>query len=268
MYSNLHWAVVCLCIYPGSADDGCFTAVLNRRATFIVASGDSLSLSCVVQHCGHPFTWRWVWTNSTDEEFSSVQSADHLRVTREDLSPAQTRLVLDLLRVREENEGSYGCSVRWETHETEQGHLMFVNVTAARPFDRTLNRILICSAAVLCVFIALGLVFCLRSKVTPQTLRRKFTSVTSSHAKPRPSAETHAPLQQSTPRPPPRRQAREKDKMSSTKTPGPSPQKTEVVYADISQDALVRQQQRRRLGESPQPTVYSSVRFTQLQTRE
>ncbi|KAK7882526.1 hypothetical protein WMY93_028700 [Mugilogobius chulae] len=238
-----------------AADEACSKAVLNRRAVFTAVRGQSLSLSCVVQHCGDSFTWKWIWKNSTDDTFRSVQTTDLRRLTRNDLSTNQSRLVLDLLRVNESDEGSFGCSVQWETHEVEQGHLMLVNVTEAVPFSRTsLHRILVCTGAVLCVSIVLALVICLRSKVTPQT-RRKLSPVTSS----RPSTEYQAPQQQSTPQPPPRKHPPQKHKKTAAaKAP---PQKTEVVYADISQDALL-QQQRRVKQQQQQSTVYSSVRFT------
>ncbi|KAJ0063909.1 hypothetical protein NL108_013630 [Boleophthalmus pectinirostris] len=259
MYWNLLYANICLCmLFLGAAAENCFTAVLNRRATLNVVTGESLSLSCVVQHCGEKFKGKWIWKNSTDEPFRSLQSNEYLSLKNEDLSANQTRLSLHLLTVKESNEGFYGCSVEWDSQEMEQGHLMFVNVTVAVPSDRTvLHGILICICTFICVIIIVGLVFRQRSKVVP--FCRKFAPLTSPRPTPQHSVEYQAPLQQSTPQPPPRRHAPQKDRVISKKAPQP-PQKTEVVYADISQDALLRQQQ--RVNDSQQSTVYSSVRFT------
>lgn len=264
MLYHLLGAIGFLCILSLDADaEDCFKSVLNRRETYSVASGDSLSLSCIVQHCGDPFTWKWVWKNSTDENLGSVLRNDRNSLTSEDLSVNKTRLILDVGRVSEWDEGFYGCRVEWGSAEVDQGHLMYVNVTAALSTDRkVLHRILVCFAAALFLIVLLGLAFCLRSKVKPQSLHGKFTPleslVTSPGPTPRPSAEYQAPLHQSTPQPPPRRKAPQKHSTSSENAP--DQQKTEVVYADISQDAL-RQKQRVKQSEQPS-TVYSSLRFT------
>lgn len=54
---------------------------------------------------------------------------DRHRLTRGSVSGNQTNLDLNLLRVLRSDEGSYKCSVTWEDDDTDQGNLMYVNVT-------------------------------------------------------------------------------------------------------------------------------------------
>lgn len=259
MYRYLLSAISSLCILSLGADAEDCKSVRNRRQTYNAVFGESLSLSCIVQHCGDTYTWKWIWKNSTDDTFDSVPKNIRHTLTSEELSANKTQLFLDIEKVSDLDEGCYGCRVEWSSLEVEQGHLMCVNVTAAVSTDRkVLHRILVCFAVVLCLTVILGLVFCLRSKVRPRSRHRKFTPVTSPQSMPRPSAEYQTPLHQSTPQPPPRRNAPEKHSASFKKAPQ-RPKQTEVVYADISQDAL-RQQQRVKLSEQPS-TVYSSLRF-------
>ncbi|XP_033486576.1 uncharacterized protein LOC117259380 isoform X2 [Epinephelus lanceolatus] len=111
-----------------------------------------------------------------------------------------------------------------------------------------LHRVLVCASASLCLPIILGLAYCLSSKVKPQTLPRTL----STHA----AVYTDQP--HPAPQPPPRCPVPQKHSKSPRKAAPKSRQKTEVVYADISQDAL-----RQGATRAPdQSTVYSSLRFS------
>lgn len=70
----------------------------------------------------------WVWKNTTSQTFTAVNFDRH-RLTRVSVSGNQTNLDLNLLRVLRSDEGSYKCSVTWEDDDTDQGNLMYVNVT-------------------------------------------------------------------------------------------------------------------------------------------
>ncbi|KAF0030770.1 hypothetical protein F2P81_017501 [Scophthalmus maximus] len=116
---------------PGLRAEECSQAVLARRGTSYVQEGGSLSLLCVVQHCGDAWTGDWMKKNSTDAKFSTVKNSDdgpHL--TSVPLSENETHLVLSFPRVNRLDEGSYGCRVTWGQGITDMGHLMYVNVTA------------------------------------------------------------------------------------------------------------------------------------------
>ncbi|KAL7400151.1 hypothetical protein ABVT39_007209 [Epinephelus coioides] len=238
--------ISCLCLlHTGLSVEECSQDVLATRETFYVPAGGSQSLSCVVQHCGHNWEGTWIRTNSTGEELSVRH-----RVRNVTLSANETKLILDLLSVTQLDEGSYGCKVKWANGETQQGNLKYVNVTAAVTSQRTvLHRVLVCASASLCLPIILGLAYCLSSKVKPQTLPRTL----STHA----AVDTDQP--HPTPQPPPRCPVPQKRSKSPCKAAPKSRQKTEVVYADISQDAL-RQQGATRAPD--QSTVYSSLRFS------
>ncbi|XP_039986354.1 uncharacterized protein si:dkey-52l18.4 [Xiphias gladius] len=224
MHNYLLSAISCLCILPtGLGAEECSQVVLAKRDVFYVPEGGSLSLSCVVQHCGDTWTGNWMWRNSTDELFSTIENSARHRLTNVNLSVNETRLDLNFLRVIQLDEGSYGCTVTWGQGDTDQGHLMYVNITAAVPSQRNLlHRVLVYAGAFLCLPLILGLACCL----SPVPQKRS----TSSH-----------------------------------KAPPKFQQEVEVVYADISKDAL---RQQRATRESAQSTVYSSVKFPLLQSKQ
>lgn len=242
MYDYLLCAISWVWIlHAGVWAEECSQGVLGRRETHHVPAGGSLSLSCEVQHCGDTWTGTWRWKNSTHEEFSTVEESTRHHLTNKTLSANSTRLELKILRAELLDEGSYQCSVVWGEGNTEQGHLLNVNITAAVPPQRVVwHRVLICAGAFLCLPVVLGLARCLSSEVKHQLL---------------PAAPLYTAVQTNTPRsapqPPPRRhKARPKHQ-----------QKAEIVYADISQDAL-RQQEHGATRENAQSTVYSAVRFS------
>ncbi|XP_030007927.1 uncharacterized protein LOC115431590 [Sphaeramia orbicularis] len=257
MYVYLLRAISCLCILSiGIGAEECSQAVLNRRESFYVPVGGSLSLSCVVQHCGDPWNGTWIWRNSTVDKFSIVESTAHHHLTSLHLSDNQTRLVLSFPSVSQLDEGSYGCNVKWHEGESDQGHLQYVNITAALSSHRPmLHRVLVCVAASLCFPIILGLAHCLSSEVKSQPHPRIQNILVTE------PVVVHRDRQYlMAPHPPPRRPVPQKHSSASSKrAPLKRQQRPEVVYADLSQDAL-RQQAATR--EPPQSTVYTSVRFT------
>ncbi|KAI4815442.1 uncharacterized protein [Pseudochaenichthys georgianus] len=241
MHYHLLSAISCLCLLHAVAEE-CSQVVLADRETLDVPAGGSLSLSCVVQHCGGAWTGDWIRRNSTEENLIFRH-----HVTKVNLSANQTKLILNVLNVHKSDEGSYGCSVTWAQDDTEQGNLKYVNVTAAVSSQRSvLHRILVCAAAALSLPVILGLARCLSSEVKPLPLpRTRFPPSAASRNQPHPAPQLPPiPMKRST---------------SSHKAIPMARQKTEVVYADISQDAL------RQPGVTKKPdqsTVYSSLRFS------
>lgn len=250
MSNYLLRAISCLCLlHTGVHAEPCIQGVLAKAKTFNVTAGGSLTLSCVVQHCGDTWTGSWMWTNSTDVKSRAVRESMRHRLTKVMLSANKTQLILNFLSLSQSDEGFYGCRVVWGQGDTEEGHFMHVNVTAAVPSQRrVLHRVLVCAGACLCLPIILGLARCLSSKVKPQPLPRTLSTHAAAYRdQPHPA-----------PQPPPRCPVPQKRSTSSHKAAPRSQQKAEVVYADISQGAL-RQQGATR--EPAQPTVYSSLRF-------
>ncbi|KAM9853450.1 uncharacterized protein ACBR49_004265 isoform 1-T1 [Aulostomus maculatus] len=227
----------------------CSQGVLAKRETFNASAGGSLSLSCVVQHCGGDWTSNWIWKNSSNDQLRVVSNSGRHHITSETLSANQTRKLLTIQRLRKTDDGYYGCRVLWGQGQSDQGHLMFVNVTAGVLSQRSvLHRVMVCASACLCLLIFLGLARCL-------------SSGTKSHPPPR-AQFTHAAAEYSeqlVPNPPPRCPIPHKHATSSNRVPYKSQQKTEVVYADISQNALSQQAV---TSEPAQSTIYSSVRFS------
>lgn len=114
----------------GVRAEDCSKAVLAKRQTYNVPVGGSLSLSCVVQHCGDTWSGSWIWKNSTDDTFRTVEATVGRHLTSVELSPNEIQLGLDLANVTKLDEGSYGCSVQWSQGAVDKGHLTDVNVTA------------------------------------------------------------------------------------------------------------------------------------------
>lgn len=250
MYDYLLCVICCVWILQtGFCDEECSQGILARRGAYDVPAGGSLSLSCVVQHCGDTWTGTWMWKNSTFEKFSTVKESARHRLTNVTLSANKTQLVLKLLRADPLDEGSYQCSVTWGAGNSERGHLTNVNITAAVTSERIFwHRVVICAGAFLCFPVVVGLAYCLSSKVKHQLLptAQLYTAV---EGNPPPSS----------PQPPPRRPVPQKRKTTPSKVRPKHQQNIEVVYADISQDAL---RQQRATREPTQSTVYSSVRFS------
>ncbi|XP_072247871.1 uncharacterized protein [Leuresthes tenuis] len=112
-----------------------------------------------------------------------------------------------------------------------------------------LHRVLVCAGASLCLPVILGLARCLSSEVKPQPLPRiQATYTVVNKKRPQP-----APL------PLPRRPIPQKRNIPTHKAPPKLQQKTEVVYADISQETLRQQEVMTKPG---QATVYSSLKFS------
>ncbi|KAM6987726.1 uncharacterized protein LKV04_010538 [Tautogolabrus adspersus] len=255
--TQLHYyllsTISCLFFLQSGLCEECSKAVLARRLTVHVTAGGSLSLSCVVKHCGDTWKGDWMWRNSTEEKTVYVikESVRH-GLSSVMLSADETRLTLYILRVNQSDEGSYGCKVKWDEGETDQGHWTYVKITAALPLQRSVShRVFVCAGASFCLPIILGLARFMSSQVKPQPLPTH-DAVYRNQPHPTPHPPTrclptlkHKPVKQ-------------KCSSSSQRAP-PKPQKnTEVVYADISQEALSQQGATR---EPAQSTVYSSLKF-------
>ncbi|XP_029964752.1 uncharacterized protein LOC115400843 [Salarias fasciatus] len=248
--------ISCVCMFQaGLSDEDCDQAILARRQVMPVPAGGALSLTCVVRHCGLNWTGTWLWKNSTDEQFSTVKDTERHHLIKVTLSAHEAQLTLKIMGVNPADEGSYGCFVTWGKGNSDTGNLMYVNVTAAELSRRDfLPRILICAGVFLCLPIILGLACFLSSEVKPQLLPRAEFIYSALYG-----GELHL-----APRPPPRLPAPQERSSSSHKVsknvpvPPRSHQKTEVVYADISQDAL---QHQGAMKEPVQSTVYSLLKF-------
>ncbi|XP_041656348.1 uncharacterized protein si:dkey-52l18.4 [Cheilinus undulatus] len=244
----LLFAISCLCfLHSAHCVGDCTHAVRAKRLTSHVAPGGSLSLSCVVKHCGEKWIGDWIWRNST--EVYTIKESERHRLSNTTLSAEETRLYLNILTINQSDEGSYGCSVKWHQGSTDQGHLTYLNVTAAVPSQRiVLHRVFVCAGALLCLPIILGLAWFLSSRVKPQLL-----PLHEAEYRDQPELSPGlAPLYSQ-----PQKYKPDKQDHSSTSEREPQ-KKTEVVYADISQDAL---RQKRAIRQPDQSTVYSSLRF-------
>ncbi|XP_047247648.1 uncharacterized protein si:dkey-52l18.4 [Girardinichthys multiradiatus] len=251
MYEFLLSAISCLFIFQGGVfSEECSQGVIGKRMALFAPAGSSLSLFCVVQHCGGQWTGNWIWENQTDSTSAAVTNSARHDVTSVTLDVNKTKLDLKIGNVVQSDEGSYRCNVKWSDGSSDVSHWMQVNVTKGVAFQRTLlHRALVCTCAFLCLPVILGLARCLSSKVKPQPDPRAEVL----HAAERRDS-SHEP-----PQPPPRRPVPKKRTAPPQKAPQTSQQKPELLYADISQDALRNQ---RDVRGPINPTIYSSVRFS------
>ncbi|CAI5694386.1 uncharacterized protein si:dkey-52l18.4 isoform X1 [Oreochromis niloticus] len=255
MYTYLLGVICFVCIFQaGLCAEECQLSILAKRDMDYVPEGDSLSLSCVVQHCGNNWTAAWMWENSTYDFRKPVKESERHHLTNKTISASQTKLFLNIQSVNQSDEGSYGCMVVWDTGVSENGHRTHVNITAALitgPSPRKLlHRVLICACALLCLPIILELARCLSSEVKPQPLPRAQVIYEVPYA-------TQPTIL--APQPPPRCPVPQKCKAYPPKAPPKVKRKPEVMYAVISQGALKQQRATRQPAQSA--TVYSSLRF-------
>ncbi|PWA20453.1 hypothetical protein CCH79_00003588, partial [Gambusia affinis] len=155
--------ISCLCIFQGECSQGVF----GKRETFFVPAGGSLSLSCVVQHCGGNWTGNWKRENLTTS--ATVENSARHSFTIDPVSANRSQLHLKILSVRQSDEGLYKCNVKWRDGSHDVSHWMQVNVTKGVAFERKLlHRVLVCTGAFLCLPVILGLARCLSSEVKQQ----------------------------------------------------------------------------------------------------
>ncbi|KAM4565592.1 uncharacterized protein PAE49_009561 [Odontesthes bonariensis] len=254
MYDFLLRAISCVCIvHVGLGAEKCIQGVLARSETFYVPEGSTLSLSCVLQHCEGNWTDKWKWEHSSHSATYIIKESSRTHLVSVILTTNTTQLDLQILRVNKSDEGSYRCSVTWGAGRTEVGHWMHVNITKAASCQRNLfHRLLVCAGASLCLPVILGLARCLSSEVKPQPHPR-IQAIYAAVNKNRPQPAPRPPL------PLPRRPIPQKRTTPTHKAPPKRQQKTEVVYADISQEALRQQEAPTKPG---QATVYSSLKFS------
>ncbi|KAF6736128.1 Mast/stem cell growth factor receptor kita [Oryzias melastigma] len=241
-------AVSCACVfYLGFSAEACTPAVLAKRGSVFMSEGNTLSLSCTVQHCESTWAGKWKWEKSIDSNSSIVRDSPRHHLMEKTPKASEIQLLLEVQRVEPADMGAYRCSVQWADGSTELGHWTYVNITRVVPTQRkVLHRFLVWAGASLCLPVILGLARCLSSEVKPQPQHRMqviYAKVDKN--------QPHEP-----PRPPPRRSHPQKGRPPAFQGEK-SKQKTELVYADIYQDVKGTRQVVRAPTES---TVYSSVR--------
>ncbi|KAK6295759.1 hypothetical protein J4Q44_G00334720 [Coregonus suidteri] len=237
MYNCLFLSITCLCILPGYDAEECVTSVFAKKRNVNVPKGGTLSLSCVVQHCGDD-GWTGGWGLSTEGQFLLFSPTPRHHLSNVTLTTNRTRLLMDILNVNQSDYGMYHCQITWVEGYTSVGHMTYVNITAAIPptsVRKVYFRVVVyvSTCLVITLVLVLGLACHIRSKVPSQ------------------------PPPIPPPKPPPRSRSVRKDKPP---TPKPNP-KIELVYAALSKDCL-EQQNPNPQREAAQPTVYSSLRLT------
>ncbi|XP_010892077.1 uncharacterized protein si:dkey-52l18.4 isoform X1 [Esox lucius] len=219
----------------GNNAEECVTSVLAKRLSVKVPEGGSLSLSCIVQHCGNG-GWTGGWGLSTGGQFLLVCPSPRHHLSNSTLTTNRTHLHMDILNVNQSDCGMYQCQITWFDGQISVGHMTSVNITAAPqpgPPERKLYyRVAVYFSACLVITLALVLACNIRPKV--------------------PSQHRLQP-----PPVPPRSQS---VRMAQPAMPQPVP-KTELVYAAISKDRLGQQNPNLQRQTEP-PIIYSSLRFT------
>jgi hypothetical protein len=113
----------------GYDSEECVTSVLAKRGSVDVPKGGTLSLSCVVQHCGDD-GWTGGWGLSTEGQFLLFSPTPRHHLSKVTLTTNSTRLIMDILNVNQSDHGMYQCQITWVKGSTSVGHMTYVNITA------------------------------------------------------------------------------------------------------------------------------------------
>lgn len=201
------------------------SSVRASRASKFVPEGSSLELSCEVQHCGVlGWTGGWAFQEMQDTGFTPLTPSERIELSNYSSTANSTHLLIHIHNINQSDAGSYNCMITWPGQLTSNGHVTYVNVTAASvdSLGRNLShRVLLCLSASMCFPLVLGLVWCL----------------TRDHP------------------PPPPVPPRSYTSFSARVIP-----KKELVYAEV---ALKNSRRKNDCPKQvPEPTVYSSVHFS------
>ncbi|XP_010892078.1 uncharacterized protein si:dkey-52l18.4 isoform X2 [Esox lucius] len=113
----------------GNNAEECVTSVLAKRLSVKVPEGGSLSLSCIVQHCGNG-GWTGGWGLSTGGQFLLVCPSPRHHLSNSTLTTNRTHLHMDILNVNQSDCGMYQCQITWFDGQISVGHMTSVNITA------------------------------------------------------------------------------------------------------------------------------------------
>lgn len=105
------------------------TSVFAKRSSVDVPKGGTLSLSCVVQHCGDD-GWTGGWGLSTEGQFLLFSPTPRHHLSKVTLTTNSTRLLMNILNVNQSDHGLYQCQITWVEGSTSVGHMTYVNITA------------------------------------------------------------------------------------------------------------------------------------------
>lgn len=117
----------------------CVTSVLAKRSSVNVPKGGTLSLSCVVQHCGDD-GWTGGWGLSTEGQFLLFSPTPRHHLSKVTLTTNSTRLLMDILNVNQSDHGLYQCQITWVEGYTSVGHMTHVNITKGRYGPSIVNQ--------------------------------------------------------------------------------------------------------------------------------
>lgn len=117
----------------------CVTSVLAKRSSVNVPKGGTLSLSCVVQHCGDD-GWTGGWGLSTEGQFLLFSPTPRHHLSKVTLTTNSTRLLMDILNVNQSDYGMYQCQITWVEGYTSVGHMTHVNITKGRYGPSIVNQ--------------------------------------------------------------------------------------------------------------------------------
>lgn len=118
--------------FPGFSAEACTPAVLAKRGSVFMSEGNTLSLSCTVQHCESTWAGKWKWEKSIDSNSSIVRDSPRHHLMEKTPKASEIQLLLEVQRVEPADMGAYRCSVQWADGSTELGHWTYVNITRGK----------------------------------------------------------------------------------------------------------------------------------------
>ncbi|XP_018603793.1 uncharacterized protein LOC108932086 [Scleropages formosus] len=157
-------------LIPGCKADPCSPNVLASRKTIYIPEGQSVSLSCEIQHCGD-LGWKGGWGRYTENTFTLLGPTPRHLLYNKTLLQESIVLYMKILNTSRLDSGIYQCRINWTNNQSSNGHITYMNITEATPAAgrKILTRMLVCSGALLCFPVVLGVARCLCPKDTQST---------------------------------------------------------------------------------------------------
>lgn len=142
------------------------SSVRASRASVFVAEGKELHFSCEVRHCGQAnWTGGWAFQEMQSQGFIPLTSSERIELSDYSSAVNSTHLKVHIHNVNQSDAGAYKCVITWPAGTSSNGHVTYVNVTAAtRDFSESrsaTNRVLLCLGSLACFLVVVGLVWCL-----------------------------------------------------------------------------------------------------------
>ncbi|KAL4647564.1 hypothetical protein GN956_G8026, partial [Arapaima gigas] len=154
--------------FSGCKFELCSPSVVASRNKMFIPQSQNVSLSCDIHHC-EDLGWKGGWGRHMENKFTLLSSTPRHLLYNRTLNHQHTTLHMTILNTSFLDSGMYQCRISWTNGQSSNGHITYINITEAIPKTgrKMLTRMLLCSGAVLCLPLVLGILHCLSPNDTP-----------------------------------------------------------------------------------------------------